>query len=178
MPQIMSRIRGNGHIELKASELCLCCGLCCRGIIFNRAALKPDEIGLAKDCGLRYFTSGKGEFAFRLPCHLYQNDRCSIYLNRPHACKKYRCYLLKRLINGDIDLEASKLIVFQLKDLMDSIDKQMIGIEPSGDFRQRIVKFLDLRCRNPMIFKDPNALIRDIESFYVTLRRYIEKRAN
>jgi hypothetical protein len=61
---------------------------------------------------------------------------------------------------------------------MDSIDKQMIGIEPSGDFRQRIVKFLDLRCRNPMIFKDPNALLRDIESFYVTLRRYIEKRAN
>lgn len=174
----MSRIRGNGHIESKASELCLCCGLCCRGIIFNRAALKSNEIQLAKDCGLRYFASGKGEFAFSLPCYLYQNNCCSIYLNRPDACKKYRCDLLKRLINGDIDLEASKLIALQVKGLMDSIDKQMTGIEPSGDFRQRIVIFLDLRCRNPMIFKDPNALLRDIESFYVTLRRYIEKRAN
>jgi hypothetical protein len=94
------------------------------------------------------------------------------------ACKRYRCNLLKRLINGEINLEESKLIVFQVKNLMDSINEQMINVEPSGDFRQRIVKFLDLQCRNPMICRDPSALLKDIESFYIILHRYIETRAN
>lgn len=173
----MSRSRENGHFELKGAELCLSCGLCCKGVIFNRAALKPDEIGLAKDCGLDYFPAGEGKFAFRLPCHLYQNSKCSIYLNRPDACKRYRCDLLKRLISGDIDFEESKLIVFQVKSLMDSINKQMINVEPSGDFRQRVVKFLDLQSRNSMIYKDSNALLKNIESFYVILQGHIERRA-
>lgn len=60
---------------------------------------------------------------------------------------------------------------------MDSIDKQMIGIEPSGDFRERFARFLDLQYKNPMICKDSNALFRDIETFYIILHRYIEKRA-
>ncbi len=174
----MSSARVNGHIEPKASELCLYCGLCCRGVIFNRAALEPDEIKPAKNYGLHYFTANKGEYAFRLPCHLYQNNRCSIYSNRLSACKRYRCNLLKRLINGDIDLEESKLIVFQVKSLMNSINRQMSNVEPSGDFRQRIVKFLDMQCRNPMVCRDPSALLKDIESFYIILHRYIEERAN
>ena len=86
----MPSARGDGHIESKGSELCLYCGLCCKGVIFNRAALKPNEIGLARDYGLHYFTAGKGEYAFRLPCHLYQNNRCSIYLNRLNACNVVR----------------------------------------------------------------------------------------
>ncbi len=174
----MSGVRGNGHAKLQGTELCLSCGLCCKGVIFNRAALKPDEIWLANDNGLDYFPAGEGMFAFRLPCRLYQNNKCSTYLNRPDACKRYRCDLLKRLTSGDIDLEESKLIVSQVKSLMDSINKQMINVEPSGDFRQRIVEFLDLQSRNSMIYKDSNALLKDIELFYATLQRYIEKRAN
>lgn len=174
----MSRISENGHIESKGSELCLSCGLCCKGAVFNRASLKSDEIELANDCGLHYFAAGKGEFSFCLPCNLYQNNKCSIYLNRPAACRRYRCDLLKRLANGDIDLEESEIIIFQAKSLMDSINKQMINTEQSGNFRQRIIKLLDLQYKNPMIYKDSNALLKDIESFYVILHRYIEKRAN
>lgn len=174
----MSGISENGHIELNGSELCLSCGLCCKGAIFNRAALRPDEIEPAKDYGLHYFEAGKGEYSFRLPCNLYQNNKCSIYLNRPAACRRYRCDLLKRLANGDIDLEESEIIIFQAKSLMDSINKQMVDIETSGDFRQRIIKLLDLQYKNPMIYKDSNALLKDIESFYIILHCYIEKRAN
>jgi len=173
----MSGARGNGHAESKGTELCLSCGLCCEGVIFNRAALKHDEIRLAKDYDLDYFPEGEGEFAFRLPCHLYQDDKCSMYLSRPDACKRYRCDLLKRLTGGNIDLEESKQIVSQVKSLMDSIDKRMINVEHSGDFRQRVVKFLDLRSRNSMVYKDSNALLRDIELFYSNLQQYIEKRA-
>ncbi len=154
------------------------CGLCCKGIIFNRATLKPHEIGFAKDSGLRYFEAGNGEYAFHLPCNLYQNNRCSIYLNRLDACKRYRCNLLKQLANGSIDLEKSKLIVFQVKSLMDSIDKQMINIEPSSEFRQKLAKFLDLQYKNLIIREDSNALFKDIDSFYVILHRYIEGRAD
>lgn len=173
----MSGVQGNGHAESKGIELCLSCGLCCEGVIFNRAALKDDEIRLAKDYNLDYFPAGEEKFAFRLPCHLYQDNKCSIYLSRPDACKRYRCDLLKRLTSGNIDLEESKQIVSQVKSLMDSINKRMINIEHSGDFRQRVVKFMDLRSRNSMVYKDSNALLKDIGLFYSTLQQYIEKRA-
>ncbi len=174
----MSSASVDGHTELKGFELCLYCGLCCTGAIFDRAALKSDEIRFAKDHGLQYFTTGNREFAFHLPCHLYLNNKCSIYSNRPNACKRYRCDLLKRLMNGDLYLEDGKLIVFRVKSLMNSIDKQTSNVEPSADFRQRVIKFLDLNSRNPMSFRDPVSLLKDIESFYIILHRYIEKRAS
>jgi uncharacterized protein len=173
----MSREQNNGHVDAMGIELCLSCGLCCQGVIFNRAGLKPDEIGLAKDNGLDYFPSGEEEFAFRLPCRLYQDDKCSIYLIRPEACRRYRCDLLKRLTNKAISLEESKIIVSQIKSLMDSINKQMDNIEPSADFNQRIIKFLDLQSRNSLTSKDSSAFLRDIGHFFVFLQKNIERRA-
>jgi len=69
-----------------------------------------------------------------LPCHLHQNERCSEYINRLDACKRYQCRLLKLLIQGEIDVEKGKMIILQAKSLMISIDKQ-ISIEPAADFR-------------------------------------------
>ncbi|MGD0952609.1 MAG: hypothetical protein ABR985_09480 [Methanotrichaceae archaeon] len=61
---------------------------------------------------------------------------------------------------------------------MDSIDKQMINIEPASEFRQKLAKFLDLQYKNLIIREDSNALFKDIDSFYVILHRYIEGRAD
>lgn len=166
------------HAQLEGSELCLSCGFCCKGIISNRAALKPQELEFAKDSGFHFFNASNGNYAFHLPFHMYQNNRCSIYLNRPDACKSYRCNLLKRLTKVDIDFEKSKLIVFQIKSLMDSINKRMINIEPTNEFRQKPAKFLDLYYKNPVICGDSNASFKDIESFYIIIHRYIEERAD
>ena len=150
----MSNSIENGHSSIKSNELCLSCGLCCRGAIFHRASLEADEISLAKSIGLRYFAYGKRDFAFSLPCPKYRNDKCSIYLNRPSACKRYRCKILRQLMDGEINIQQSQMIVLRVRRLLNSIDKQ-INIEQSIDPMQRIVKFMDLRYKNPMAYKNP-----------------------
>lgn len=181
----MSSMNEKGHNKANSSELCLSCGLCCKGLLFNRAALKPDEIEMAKNIMLQYFPSGDGKFAFRLPCHFFQEERCTIYKNRFEACRRYRCDLLKRAASGDLNSDESKRIVTKIKSTMSSISLRMASIEqlninsePNGDFRQRIIKTLDFLCRNPMICKDTGTLLRDTEEFLILLHDYIDKRAN
>jgi Fe-S-cluster containining protein len=181
----MSNVNEKGHNESSRSELCLSCGLCCKGLIFNRVAVRPDETEMAEDLELHCFPSGDGKFAIRLPCPLFKGERCSIYSNRFDACKKYRCDLLKRLIIGDLSLLESKRMVIKTKNIMSSISQRMTNIEqlninpePHEDFRQRIIKALDFLCRNPMICKDTGELLRDIEGFLIILHDYIDKRAD
>ncbi|VVB71837.1 Uncharacterised protein [uncultured archaeon] len=154
--------------ESNSSVLCLSCGLCCQGLIFNRAALLHDEIKLAEDMNLEYFCADDGELAFRLPCHIYQNDRCSMYHSRLDARKRYQCLLLKRLNNGDLDLDKGRKIVMQAESLMDTINRQLddINITATDDFRQRIAGFLNLQYKNPMIgWGSANGLLGEIEDF-------------
>jgi len=173
------------HNESSSSELCLSCGLCCKGLLFNRAALRSEEIKAARNVALQYFPSGDGKFAFRLPCLFFQEDRCLIYKNRFEACRKYRCDLLKRVANGELNSAEGMWIVAKIKNIMSSISLKMASIEqlninsePDEDFRQRIIKTLDFQCRNPMICKDTGTLLRDIEEFLILLHDYIDKRAN
>lgn len=172
----MSNSVENGHSIIKFNELCLSCGLCCRGAIFHRASLDADEISLAKSIGLRYFSFGKKDFAFSLPCHKYSNDKCSVYLNRPGACRRYRCKILRQLINGEVNLEQSRTIVLQARKLLNSIDEET-NMEQSGDPMQRIVRFMDLRYKNSIACKNPEKdLLKDIGSFFAILQRYFEER--
>lgn len=86
------------------SALCLPCGLCCTGALFPRASLLPAEVDLARSLGLTINSSGN-RLGFDLPCHLYRQNRCSIYAaTRPGVCGGYRCDLLKRFLAGAISL--------------------------------------------------------------------------
>lgn len=174
-----------GHNGLNSSELCLSCGLCCKGLLFNRAALKPDEREIARDVALQFFPSGDGKYAFRLPCPFFKEERCSIYSIRFEACRKYRCDLLRKTANGELEFAKSMQIIARIKSIMSSISDRMASIEQislnsddNENFRQRIVKNLDFQCRNPMICQDAGALLREIERFLILLHDYIEKRAN
>lgn len=171
--------------EANSSDLCLSCGLCCKGLLFNRAVLKPDEIIMAKDVMLQYFPSGDGKFAFRLPCPLFQEERCIIYKNRFEACRRYRCDLLKRAASGELNSADSRRMVTKIRSTMTSISLRMASVEqlntnsePDGDFKQRIIKTLDFLCRNPMVCKDAGRLLRDTEDFLVLLHEYVDKRAD
>jgi len=174
-----------GHIKPAGSELCLSCGLCCKGLLFNRAGLLPGEVARAEELGLHCFPSGDGKFAFRLPCPWFQDERCSIYSARFDACQRYRCDLLKRLANDELSVLEGKQIISKIKKDMSSISFKMESVEQINarselplDFRQRIVKTLDFLCRNPMICKDAGTFLREVESFLILLHDCIDKRAN
>ena len=94
------------------SLLCLDCGICCRGILFDNAAL-------AQEYGLDGGWSGGAESGPLLPlaCPLHRGGRCAVYdhRERPPSCPEYRCELLNKLDAGEICLDEGRLIVDKVK---------------------------------------------------------------
>ena len=63
------------------------CGLCCDGSIFQLVKLRPGE----RPPGLRLVPAHD---AFAQPCGCLEGTRCTIYPQRPVACRGFRCRLL------------------------------------------------------------------------------------
>jgi uncharacterized protein len=86
------------------STLCTSCGLCCSGVLFTRATLRPDEVAHAKRHALTVIQRDDGP-SFTLPCHLLHDRKCGIYAERPGICSAFRCKLLMKLEDGEISFE-------------------------------------------------------------------------
>ena len=94
------------------SEICVKCGMCCDGTLFNRATIKnADDEGLAKSFGLTTFSDADGKLNFQLPCHLFKGC-CTVYDQvRPNICGSFFCEPLKKAQKDEITFEkAEKLI--------------------------------------------------------------------
>lgn len=88
---------GVGHDS--ASKLCMSCGLCCQGLLHSYGVLQQKEATQAAELG---FDRVEGEIdAFALPCAKFAGC-CTIYESRPHACRGFRCALLRKLDDGQI----------------------------------------------------------------------------
>jgi uncharacterized protein len=86
------------------SNLCLACGLCCDGSLFERAVLKPGEETQAEKLGLVMISHDSSKPAFAQPCPAFKNENCSVYLQRPNVCKGFKCGLLLKYENGLLGL--------------------------------------------------------------------------
>jgi hypothetical protein len=75
-------------------EICLSCGICCDGTLYNKANLYPGEKGtLPEEIENSYFKIENAEY-FRLPCS-YFFDKCTIYnLKKAMVCNGFKCKLL------------------------------------------------------------------------------------
>jgi hypothetical protein len=93
------------------SRLCLSCGLCCSGPIFNFVPVLPhDDVASLEAGGITVSISG-GKHRFDQPCPAHDGAACRIYANRPAACRQYRCDLLSGVEDGRIDSgEALRLV--------------------------------------------------------------------
>jgi uncharacterized protein len=86
------------------SNLCLPCGLCCDGSLFERARLQAGEESFATSLGMAVLDKGGG---FYLPCPLFKSC-CTIYNQpRPAVCADFKCKLLRNYENGQIGLSES-----------------------------------------------------------------------
>jgi hypothetical protein len=92
-------------------EICIKCGICCDGTLFNYAVLKKGEKEfLPKLLKKKYILTETGE-AFKLPCP-YFDKKCTIYdKEKPHVCSSFRCQLLKNLSKGKIDKVDAEQVV-------------------------------------------------------------------
>jgi hypothetical protein len=101
---------------VEASEdLCLSCGLCCDGTLFDLVKLEPsDDARKLKALGLP-ITASRGKIPvarFPQPCAALCKDRtCRVYADRPWQCRVFECGVLKAAKAGQISYAAARRLV-------------------------------------------------------------------
>jgi Fe-S-cluster containining protein len=84
-------------VSANASEsLCLRCGLCCDGSLFSFLGVQPGEVERLAARGLVAETRPDGRLALGLTkgCPGLSGKTCTLYEDRPLACRDYKCLLL------------------------------------------------------------------------------------
>lgn len=104
-----------------AQKMCQSCGLCCDGSIHNWTNLREREIGFAKAQGFNLVQVDYDTYAFTQPCPAFKAPICSIYPNRPNACRSFVCKLLDDLENQVIDLGTAQAVARKAKILIGDI---------------------------------------------------------
>lgn len=95
------------EIAAAASRLCLACGLCCNGVLFQIVRLQPgDSVKQLEALGLK-LNRKKHEPYFRQPCRLLKDCTCTQYAARPSRCRLFECRQLRRLADGEVSEVAA-----------------------------------------------------------------------
>lgn len=96
-------------------QLCLACGMCCDGTLFDGVQLEPgDDAKRLRELGLPV-TFGRGRKPvgrFPQPCAALGADCvCRIYAERPRQCRTFECKLFREVRAGVIEAEAAMKVV-------------------------------------------------------------------
>jgi Fe-S-cluster containining protein len=113
-----------------ASRLCLSCGMCCNGVLFEIVKLQPeDSIRELEKLGMKV-NRKKTEPYFKQPCSFLNDCTCTIYTQRPTRCRGFECSQLKQLALGEItELEAQA----KINEARRQVDQIKIMLATAGD---------------------------------------------
>ena len=132
----------------KVSELCISCGMCCDGTLFNKGNIKDnDDKAFIESIGIEVFHE-KGKDFFRQPCNQFKSC-CTIYDKpRPSVCNNFFCDPLKKYQKNEINWEIAESQVLKALNIKNQILKLAVEFEELKDFNIRnIFDFLQ-----PIIF--------------------------
>ncbi len=128
--------------EIDGSDLCLQCGLCCDGTLFQRANLAEGEQALAESLGLAFKAGPFGEH-LELPCPRFDGGCCSVYsVPRPKVCGAYRCDLLDGYVAGTIHLDDALPVIQLVRSLTRELEVE-IGIGAGQYTRGALQQYLE-----------------------------------
>ncbi|HWC00590.1 MAG TPA: YkgJ family cysteine cluster protein [Bryobacteraceae bacterium] len=120
-------------------NLCLACGLCCDGTLFDLVKLEPsDDARGLKALGLPVTVSrGKSPVArFPQPCAALCADRsCRVYASRPHQCRIFECGVFKEAKAGRIGADAALRLVKQARRRADRIRQLLRELGDTDEHR-------------------------------------------
>lgn len=106
-------------------NLCLACGLCCDGSLFDNVRLGPgDDAEQVKASGLpvKFSRAGKPVAFIRQPCPALCADRsCRIYADRPGQCRSFECGVFKDAQSGRISFDAALRLVGKARRKADTV---------------------------------------------------------
>ena len=124
-------------VERDGSELCLQCGMCCDGTLFDNAPLREQEVDLAATLGLELLRSSAGEPRFAQPCPQFVDGCCATYQHNPVGCTEYRCTLLRDYTAGKLDLADALSVVGTMRGAVRRLEDAMQA--PMGVFSAHVL---------------------------------------
>jgi hypothetical protein len=89
------------------SRVCVGCGMCCDGVLYERATVDPGEEPSMLAAGLELIDDGDRK-AFRQPCPHSSCGRCLIYQTRFQICRTFECALLRRVQSAELSLAEAQ----------------------------------------------------------------------
>ncbi len=119
------------------SDLCLSCGLCCNGVLFDLVKLEPGEVALIDQLALAPWPGE--ELGFAQPSARFAGNCCSVYTDRPQSCRRYRCQVLVHIDDQTISPDRGREIVGTAMQLVGEIE----GDEPGSAFTKLRAAFKD-----------------------------------
>ena len=126
------------------SDLCLRCGICCRGVLHPDAILDEDERAMAERYELTIASKDDGRAVFGLPCnrHDHATNGCTIYDTRFRVCRRYACDLLRAAREGRVGLDEAQRMAATVRNLESGIYDRIGGYDPGKTIWQQITGFL------------------------------------
>jgi uncharacterized protein len=117
------------HVAHQAGQsLCMACGLCCDGTLFGQTNLSTEDDTAALSALGVEFVSDLAKPMLRQPCAAYRNCACSIYPDRPRACRQFRCALLRHFKENKISQGDALDVIRKAITLRDNVKQQMRAV--------------------------------------------------
>jgi Fe-S-cluster containining protein len=101
----------------KADALCMECGLCCDGTFFGSVVVAEDERDRLRRVGLRV-VDGDGGPVMPQRCSALRGSVCSVYADRPKACRAYECSLRESFLAGSTSEEVARASLARMRVLL------------------------------------------------------------
>ncbi len=132
-------------------KLCLACGLCCDGTLFDGVRLEPgDDARKLQALGLPVRTPRARQPVprFAQPCAALCADRtCRLYADRPRQCRTFECKVFKDLKAGRTDLAAALRLVTKSRRHADRVRRLLRQLGDTDEQRSLGERFHRMQCR-------------------------------
>lgn len=125
----------------EAGAVCVECGLCCDGTLFATAALTADEAARPRLKSLPVVTRDDGSTHLSQPCDALHGTRCTVYDDRPAACRAYDCDLLNALRGWELTKDEALALVREVRARARDVLQRLPTVEPEAPrlpLRQRV----------------------------------------
>lgn len=147
----------------RAEHLCLSCGLCCDGSLFWAVPIGKGE-NVPAPLG--------ADRRLRQPCVCF-NGACSIYADRPAACRTFDCRVLQTVQAGHRDTAWALKQIAGMRRLLAALDAALPGREPS--LYRRAAEFLAVHQKelsDAAFQRKHRNVLRCLAAYEVALARF------
>lgn len=131
----------------ESSNICLSCGLCCKGTVIGFVQLDREELPLLKE--IMDVEDEQGNGFFLQPCSKYC-DGCTIYSKRPKQCASFECGLLKAVDQNELAFDSAIEVIKEVEQRKIAIEEKIETLQFDLKSQSFYFKMAELRT---MLYK-------------------------